>query len=125
MDSHRLKTAKIRLVICLVHYTSARPDECNIPRNRLLLGCDACSYEDEILEALQYAYIQKLYLCLSSTDPSLYSDDHNFAARENSVLFQGEIWSSLGLISSFVMAERLLLFIMKSYIIVQKQLIII
>ena len=53
MDSHRLKTETIRGVISLVHNTSARPHEHDVPHNRLFLGRDACSHEDEIVEPLQ------------------------------------------------------------------------
>ena len=49
MDSHRLKTSKMRGVITLVHNISAQPYEPNVPHDRLLVGRDACSREDEIL----------------------------------------------------------------------------
>ena len=46
------ENSKITGVIRLVHKTSARPQEHNITHNRLL-GRDACSRDDVILEPLQ------------------------------------------------------------------------
>ena len=62
MDCHPFKTAKIRGVISLVPNTSARPHEHNVPHNRLLLGLDACSREDEILKPLQQHTYENLIL---------------------------------------------------------------
>ena len=53
MDSHRLKTAKIIADISLAYRSNTFAERMNITSHITLLGRDACSREDDILEPLQ------------------------------------------------------------------------